>query len=138
MTMWALTQTTQFRAGMAGAGIANFLSLYGQTGIDGWMIPYFGVTVHDDPARYAERSPINFIRNVHTPTLIVTGEHDFECPPPQSQEYYRALKKFGVKTQLVIYPGQGHHFANPLHSLDLTERMFYWFESNMPAEAGEG
>lgn len=134
MSMWALTQTTEFRAGMAGAGIANFLSLYGQTGIDGWMIPYFGISVHDDPAIYAERSPINFVKNVRTPTLIVTGEHDSECPPPQSQEYYRALKKFGVKTQLVIYPGEGHHFANPRHSHDLTVRMFHWFESNMPAD----
>jgi dipeptidyl aminopeptidase/acylaminoacyl peptidase len=138
MAMWALTQTTQFRAGMAGAGIANFLSLYGQTGIDGWMIPYFGVTVHDDPPRYAQRSPINFVKNVRTPTLIVTGEHDSECPPPQSQEYYRALKKFGVDTQLVIYPGEGHHFANPMHSLDLTQRMLHWFESNMPKGEAEG
>lgn len=138
MAMWALTQTREFRAGMAGAGIANFLSLYGQTGIDGWMIPYFGATVHDEPASYAARSPINFVRNVRTPTLIVTGEHDSECPPPQSQEYYRALKKFGVDAQLVIYPGEGHHFEDPRHSLDLTERMHHWFERYMPPGAGPG
>ena len=87
MTMWAVTQTNRFRAAVAGAGIANWQSYYGQNGIDQWMIPYFGASVYDDPLIYARSSPINFIKRVKTPTLILVGERDVECPLPQSQEF---------------------------------------------------
>ena len=73
MTMWTVTQTNRFRAAFAGAGIANWQSYYGENGIDQWMIPYFGASVYDDPAVYAKSSPINFIKNVKTPTLIMVG-----------------------------------------------------------------
>ena len=62
MTMWAVTQTDRFRAAVAGAGIANWQSYYGQNGIDQWMIPFFGASVYDDPAVYARSSPITFIK----------------------------------------------------------------------------
>ena len=64
MTMWTVTQTDRFRAAVAGAGIANWQSYYGQNGIDQWMIPYFGASVYDDPAIYAKSSPIKFIKQV--------------------------------------------------------------------------
>ena len=69
MTMWAVTQTNRFKAAMAGAGLANFHSYYGENQIDQWMIPFFGTSVYDDPAVYAKSSPITFIKNVKTPTL---------------------------------------------------------------------
>jgi len=56
------------------------------------MIPYFGASVYDDPAVYAKSSPMNFIKNVKTPTLIVVGERDGEVPAPQSREFWHALK----------------------------------------------
>ena len=73
MTMWTVTQTNRFKAAVAGAGIANWQSYYGENSIDQWMIPYFGASVYDDPAVYAKSSPITFIKNVKTPTLIVVG-----------------------------------------------------------------
>ena len=69
MTMFAVTQTNRFHAAVAGAGISNWQSYYGQNSIDQWMVPFFGATVYDDPAIYARSSPINFIKNVTTPTL---------------------------------------------------------------------
>lgn len=132
MTMWALTQTQRFRAGVVGAGLANWQSYYGQNGIDEWMLPYFGASVYDDPAVYAKSSPINFVKQVKTPTLIVVGDSDVECPPPQSYEYWHALKTFNVKTQLVIYPNEGHQFQDPEHIIDLMQRMQAWFDDNMP------
>ncbi len=133
MTMWTVTQTNRFRAAFAGAGIANWQSYYGQNAIDQWMLPYFGASVYDDPAIYAKSSPINFIKNVKTPTLIVVGERDGECPPPQSYEFWHALKTFGVKTEFVLYPGEGHGFHDPEHSRDLFDRVVKWFQDNMPA-----
>ena len=105
MTMWTVTQTNRFHAAVAGAGIANWQSYYGQNLIDQWMIPFFGASVYDDPAVYAKSSPIQFIKQVKTPTLVIVGEHDAECPAPQSQEFWHALKTLGVPTKLIVYPG---------------------------------
>jgi dipeptidyl aminopeptidase/acylaminoacyl peptidase len=133
MTMWAVTQTNRFRAAFAGAGIANLQSYYGENSIDQWMLPYFGASVYDDPAVYARSSPITFIKNVKTPTLIAVGERDGECPVPQSYEFWHALNTLGVKTEFVIYPGEGHSFRDPEHRRDLFQRVVKWFQDNMPA-----
>ncbi|HEX4152693.1 MAG TPA: S9 family peptidase [Steroidobacteraceae bacterium] len=134
MTMWALTQTTRFRAAVVGAGLSDWLSYYGENGIDEWMLPYFGASVYDDPAVYAKSSPIDFVKRVRTPALLVVGDGDVECPPPQSFEYWHAIKSFGVKTQLVVYPNEGHRFADPVHALDVMQRMIRWFDENMPPD----
>jgi dipeptidyl aminopeptidase/acylaminoacyl peptidase len=131
MTMFAVTQTDRFRAAVAGAGIANWQSYYGENSIDQWMIPYFGATVYADAAPYARASAINFITRVKTPTLVVVGERDGECPAPQSFEFWHALKTLGVKTQLVVYPGEGHGFRKPDHRRDVFRRMAAWFQENL-------
>jgi dipeptidyl aminopeptidase/acylaminoacyl peptidase len=131
MTMWALTQTRRFHAAVAGAGISNWQSYYGENLIDRWMIPYFGASVYDSPAIYARSSPIDAIRNVKTPALIVVGDSDAECPAPQSYEYWHALRTLGVKTQLVVYPGEGHRIQKPEHTKDLMERTMGWFNDNL-------
>ncbi|HEX3745626.1 MAG TPA: S9 family peptidase [Bryobacteraceae bacterium] len=131
MTMFAVTQTTRFHAAVAGAGISNWQSYYGENSIDTWMIPYFGATVYDDPSVYAKMSAIDFIKNVKTPTLVVVGERDGECPAPQSYEFYHALKTLGVKTEMVVYPNEGHSFHSPAHQKDVLLRMIAWFNQNL-------
>jgi dipeptidyl aminopeptidase/acylaminoacyl peptidase len=133
MTMFAVTQTTRFKAAVAGAGIANWQSYYGENSIDQWLVPFFGATVYDDPAVYAKSSPINFIKQARTPTLMVVGDRDGECPAPQSFEFWHALRAEGIKTQLVIYPNEGHHFTDPAHQRDTLKRALTWFETEMPA-----
>ena len=128
MTMWAVTQTNRFKAAVAGAGISDWLSYYGENGIDAWMLPYFGASVYDDPAVYAKSSPINFIRNVRTPTFEWVGERDIECPAPQTQEFWHALKDRGVPTQIMIYPGEGHGLREADHNADLMRRTLEWFD----------
>jgi dipeptidyl aminopeptidase/acylaminoacyl peptidase len=131
MTMFAVTQTTRFRAAVAGAGISNWKSYYGENSIDTWMIPYFGASVYDDPAVYAKMSAIDFIKQVKTPTLVVVGDRDGECPAPQSYEFYHALKTLGVKTEMVVYPNEGHAFHTPAHQKDVLLRMIAWFNENL-------
>jgi len=128
MTMWTVTQTDRFRAAVAGAGIANWQSYYGQNLIGQWMIPFFGASVYDDPAVYEKSSPIRFIKNVKTPTLVIVGERDAECPDSQSYEFWHALKTLGVPTQLIIYPGEGHMFIKPEHQVDRLEQTVGWFD----------
>jgi dipeptidyl aminopeptidase/acylaminoacyl peptidase len=137
MALWAITQSDRFRAAVGGAGCADLLSYYGENGIDEWLIPYFGASVYDDPAVYAKSSPINFIKRVHTPTLLIVGDSDVESPPPQSYEYWHALKTLGVKTELVIYPHEGHEFSDPAHILDRIQRIAAWFDENMPPSAAD-
>lgn len=131
MTMWGVTQTDRFKAAVAGAGIANLLSYYGENKIDQWMIPFFGKSVYDDPAVYSKSSPITFIKNVKTPTLILVGDSDGECPTPQSYEFWHALKTLGVETQLVVYEHEGHHFVKPEHLRDRVLRTVAWFDSHL-------
>ncbi len=133
MTMFGVTQTNRFRAAVAGAGISDWKSYYGENSIDQWMLPFFGKTVYDDPAIYAKSSAIEYIRNVKTPTLVIVGDRDGECPAPQSFEFWHALRAEGVKTELVVYPNEGHGFQDPAHVRDRAEREFRWFEQNMPA-----
>jgi dipeptidyl aminopeptidase/acylaminoacyl peptidase len=128
MTMWAVTQTDRFKAAVAGAGVSNWLSYYGENGIDAWMIPYFGASVYDDPAVYAQSSAINFIRNVKTPTFEYVGERDIECPAPQTQEFWHALKALNVPTSIMIYPGEGHGLRDPAHNADLMQRTLEWLD----------
>ena len=133
MTMFGVTQTQRFKAAVAGAGISDWKSYYGENSIDQWMIPFFGKSVYDDPAVYAKSSAINYIKNVKTPTLLVVGDRDGECPAPQSFEFWHALKAEGVKTELVVYPDEGHAFRNPEHQKDVLERALEWFDTEMPA-----
>ncbi len=132
MTMFAVTQTQRFHAAVAGAGISDWKSYYGENSIDQWMIPFFGASVYDDPAVYAKSSAIDFIHNVKTPTLVVVGDRDGECPAPQSFEFWHALRAEHVPTQLVVYPDEGHHFNSPQHRRDVLARALSWFEQYMP------
>jgi len=134
MTMFGVTQTHRFKAAVAGAGISDWQSYYGENSIDQWMVPFFGATVYDDPKAYAKSSAIDFIKNVTTPTLVIVGDRDGECPAPQSFEFWHALRAEGVKTQLVIYPNEGHGFRDPAHIADREAREVAWFEQNMPAK----
>ncbi|MGH9724405.1 MAG: prolyl oligopeptidase family serine peptidase, partial [Candidatus Acidiferrales bacterium] len=132
MTMFAVTQTTRFKAAVAGAGISDWKSYYGENSIDQWMIPFFGASVYDDPAVYAKSSAINYIKDAKTPTLIVVGDRDGECPAPQSFEFWHALRAVGVKTELVVYPNEGHQFRDPAHQRDVLARALELFETEMP------
>ncbi|MHB1936971.1 MAG: alpha/beta hydrolase family protein [Acidobacteriaceae bacterium] len=134
MTMFAVTQTHRFRAAVAGAGISDWKSYYGENSIDQWMVPFFGASVYDDPAVYAKSSAINFIKNAKTPMLIVVGDRDGECPAPQSFEMWHALNTMHVPVKLVVYPNEGHGFSNPTDERDVLERSAQWFDRYMPAK----
>jgi dipeptidyl aminopeptidase/acylaminoacyl peptidase len=125
VTMWALTQTDRFKAAVAGAGLSDWLSYYGTNNIDTWMVPYFGASIYDD----ARSSPINFIKNVRAPTLLLSGDRDAEVPITQSYEYWNALRRLGVPTRFVVYPDEGHFFFKRSDQLDAMSRVVGWFDT---------
>jgi dipeptidyl aminopeptidase/acylaminoacyl peptidase len=128
MAMWAETQTQRFKGIVAGAGVVNWQSYYGQNNINKWMIPFFGASVYDDPAVYAKSSPITFITHSHTPVLILQGERDEEVPAPQAFEFYNAMQTLGVPSRLVVYAGEGHGIRKPSDVVDLLKRTVAWFD----------
>jgi dipeptidyl aminopeptidase/acylaminoacyl peptidase len=128
MTMWGVTHSQRFKAAVASAGVANWISYYGQNGIDQWMVPFFGATMYEDPAIYRAASPIESIKSATTPTLVMVGERDVECPPAQSQEFWHGLKAQGVPTALVIYEDEGHAIRKPEHARDQRLRTLAWFD----------
>jgi dipeptidyl aminopeptidase/acylaminoacyl peptidase len=103
MAMWAIAQTDMFHASVAGPGISDWESYYGQTEIAKGLIPYFAVPVYDDPALYAKNSPSRFVKKVKTPTLFYVGNEDPICPVPQTFQLWRALRHLGVETDLLLY-----------------------------------
>ncbi|THD63664.1 S9 family peptidase [Phenylobacterium sp.] len=128
MTMWTVTHSQRFKAGVAGAGIADWVSYYGENGIDKWMVPFFGATAYDDPATYDRMSPIRYIHAAKTPTFIYVGERDVECPPDQSLQFHHGLDSMGVPNSLVIYAGEGHGIREAEHREDLKRRTLAWFD----------
>ena len=70
MTTWAVTDSQRFKAAIAGAGIANWISYYGENGIARWMMPFFGASAYDDPAIYRAASPLESIKQARTPTFL--------------------------------------------------------------------
>jgi dipeptidyl aminopeptidase/acylaminoacyl peptidase len=128
MTMWTVTQSKRFHAAVAGAGIADWVAYYGQNGIDQWMVPFFGASAYDDPKIYDKLSPIRYIKQASTPTLIYVGERDVECPPAQSLEFWHGLRAMNVPTELVIYADEGHGLRKPENLADRSRRMLGWFD----------
>ncbi|HEY2355893.1 MAG TPA: S9 family peptidase [Phenylobacterium sp.] len=128
MTMWTVTHSNRFKAAVAGAGIADWVSYYGENGINQWMVPFFGTTAYKDPAAYDRFSPIRYIAAAKTPTFIYVGERDVECPADQSLQFHAGLDAVGVPNSLVIYAGEGHGIRDAAHRADLKKRILDWFD----------
>lgn len=134
MAMWTVTHSQRFHAVAAGAGIANWISYYGENGIDRWMIPFFGASAYDDPAIYRQLSPLETIKQAKTPTFLYVGERDVECPSPQSVEFWHGLTTMGVKTRLLILEGEGHGIRKPEHVKQVNDGMLGWFDTYLKGD----
>jgi len=127
MSEWAITQTNRFKCAISGAGMADLASEFGTengAAYDRW---YFG-TPYENLANFQKSSPITFIKNAKTPTLILQGEADVTDPVGQSQQLYRGLKAYGVEAELVLYPREGHGIREEKHRVDLLNRVIAWFD----------
>ncbi len=131
MTNWLITQTDMFKAASSGAGASNWISMYAQSDVRIYRTPWFlGDPWHaDSPLKtYREHSPIFYVHQAKTPTLIMYGENDRRVPLPQGYEMYRGLKANGVPTELVIFPRAGHGPRELRHRLYKMNKEFQWLE----------
>jgi dipeptidyl aminopeptidase/acylaminoacyl peptidase len=128
MSGWIIGHTDRFKAAVFGAGLSNAISYYSQADIQFSRETLHQGTPWRDNQNMIERSPVFYLQNAKTASLIYHGEKDERVPLPQSLETYMGLKKAGVATQLIIYPREGHGLREPAHQLDKMRREFKWVE----------
>jgi dipeptidyl aminopeptidase/acylaminoacyl peptidase len=127
LSEWAITQTSDFKVAVSGAGIANLVSEFGteeHPSYDEW---FYGVP-WEKPEGFLNSSPFLHLKDVKTPTLVLQGDADTVDPLGQSQELYRGLKRYGVESDFVIYPREPHGFQEEKHLLDRLNRILAWYD----------
>jgi dipeptidyl aminopeptidase/acylaminoacyl peptidase len=133
-----VTMTDRFKVASSGAGISNWISLYGQTDSTSFRRTWFGGTPWRKDAPFDlfwNNSPIRDVSKVKTPTLFFAGEADTRVPKEQSVEMYRALKSLDVPTQLLIGPNEGHVWGALPHLLRKANIELEWFEKYVRGRA---
>jgi dipeptidyl aminopeptidase/acylaminoacyl peptidase len=127
MTAWVVTQTSRFKAAMVGAGLTNLWSMYGTNDVPNSLVDYFGGMPNAKTMPlYLDRSAMQHIDQVVTPTLLLHGAQDERVPTGQSLEMFRALRERGVTTELVFYPREGHGILEYYHQKDRLQRIHDW------------
>jgi dipeptidyl aminopeptidase/acylaminoacyl peptidase len=138
LTAWTITQTTMFRAAVMGAGLANMVSDHGQGDIPAMNLMLYPGDPYRELEAYWRSSPIRYVANVTTPTLILHGNEDDRVHPAQGMEFHRALKTLGVPVQLVRYPREEHTIKERAHQIDLMRRVVTWFDRWLKPVAASG
>lgn len=137
MTSWVVTQTDRFKAASMGAGLPNLISMVTTTDIQDYMVAHMGGEFWEDYKEYERHSAIYYIENVSTPTQIIHGQQDFRVPFTQGQEFYRALNRLGVETEMVVYPRTPHGPREPKFLMDVSPRIKKWFEKHLNRSESE-
>jgi len=128
MTFWIDTQTDRFKAISPGAGLPNLYSMYSQTDIHRYLRLFFNMKAPwDNFQGYWDHSPMKYVGNVKTPTMILHGQMDTRVPIAQAEEFYRALTERHVPVQFVVYPRENHGFVEPRHIQDRWQRYLFFF-----------
>jgi dipeptidyl aminopeptidase/acylaminoacyl peptidase len=130
LAAWAIGQTDRFKAALMGAGISDWGMLAATGELGPFEAALGGSTGWEGtgPHRHDQLSPISFASKIRTPVLIVHGENDTNVPLAQAEFFHRALRRFGVTHEYVVYPRENHSIRERNHQLDLLRRTREWFD----------
>jgi len=117
MIDWLLGHSQRFRAFISHAGVFDLRSMFGATEELWFPLWEFNGTPWDNPDSYAKWSPSFFVKDFHTPTLVIHGEQDFRVPYTQSLQLFSALQLQKVPSKLLVFPDEGHWILKPQNSL---------------------
>jgi dipeptidyl aminopeptidase/acylaminoacyl peptidase len=135
LTNYVITKTTRFKAAISGASEANYLANYGTDHYQYEWEAELGLPWRT-PAQWMRISPWFQVERVKTPTLVMVGQDDVNVPALNSEQLYQALRRLGVPTELVIYPGQHHGIRTPSYQKDRFDRYLAWYDKHLkPAPA---
>ncbi|WP_072313490.1 S9 family peptidase [Agrococcus sp. Marseille-P2731] len=132
LTAWTIANDHRFTAAVVERGFLDPVSFAGTSDI-GWF--FSGEYTGDDADAVRAQSPMAHVDAVRTPTLVVHSEHDWRCPPEQGQRYFAALKRNGVETALLLFPGEDHELTRagqPRHRLERFEHILAWWAKHLP------
>jgi dipeptidyl aminopeptidase/acylaminoacyl peptidase len=128
LTSWIVGHTNRFAAASANCPVTNWLSFVGTTDGPGWY-NNFAKYPWDDPSEHLKRSPLMYVGNVNTPTMLMTGVNDLRTPMGQTEEYYEALKIRKVPTAMVRFNNEWHGTSStPSNFLRTQLYLRSWFE----------
>ncbi|HJQ25670.1 MAG TPA: S9 family peptidase [Blastocatellia bacterium] len=134
MSGWIIGHTTRFKAAVFGAGLANAISYYSTADIQSQRETLHQGTPWRNNQNMIERSPVFYLQNARTPSLIYHGEKDERVPLGQSMETYMGLRQAGVPVEMIVYPREGHGLREPTHQLDKMRRELAWIEKYVRGE----
>ena len=131
MTNWILGHTDRFKAAVTLRSLSNFISDDGtRDGAYGHSAD-FGGDIFQKFDLFWDRSPLKYAKNVKTPTLILHSDNDYRVPIEQGEQWFRALKHFGVTAEIVFFPRENHNLTRtgePKHLIESMNWQLYWFD----------
>lgn len=130
LTAWIVGKTDRFKAAVVAKPVINWYSFVLYADNPNFFYRYwFAKKPWEDPSSYIKRSPLSYVGNIKTPTMLLTGEDDFRTPIAESEQFYAALKIQKVETAMVRIPGSGHGIANrPSNLVAKIAGILAWFE----------
>ena len=139
MTNWIIGHSDRFKAAVTQRSVSNFISMAGSSDLGHRWEALFGAggMMWDDIDNFWRQSPLKYIGNVKTPTLVIHSEQDLRCGIEQGEQMYVALKKLGVETELVRFPGEPHGLSRQGRTDRRIARLNHilrWFDRYLKAE----
>jgi dipeptidyl aminopeptidase/acylaminoacyl peptidase len=131
MTSFTVTKTNKFKAASVGAGVTNLMSFVGTADIPGFLPDYFGGEYWNRMDVFMKHSAMFNVKNVKTPSQVIHGERDIRVPPSQGFEFYTAMKRLNVPTEMITYPRTPHGPQEPKFIQDIGERIMVWFNKHL-------
>jgi len=132
MTSFAVTRTDRFKAASMGAGLPNLVSMVTTTDIGEYIVAHMdGKEFWEDYDGYERHSAMYRIANVTTPTQVIHGENDLRVPFTQGQEFYRALGRLDVPTEMIVLPRTPHGPREPKLQMEVSKVIMKWFDRHL-------
>ncbi len=135
MSCWLTTQTTRFKAAVAGSPVTDWYSQHFASNIADFDEMYLQASPLTEGGAYYRRSPVFFAHRSRTPTLLAAGMVDRCTPPGQAVEFHQALLAAGVETELVLYPQEGHGVRSIPARIDMADRTLRFFDRHLGSGA---
>ncbi len=129
LSSWVIGHTTRFAAAGVRCPVINWMSFAGNADITVWGYYRYEGFPWDNPDKYLEHSPLMYVGNVTTPTILMTGVLDLRTPMAQTEEYYQALKQVGVPTKMLRFEGEYHGTGSkPSNYMRTQLYLMKWFQ----------
>ncbi|WP_444916223.1 S9 family peptidase [Microbulbifer sp. TRSA007] len=139
LTAWIIGKTERFRAAVVVAPVINWESFVLTADYSKIFTRYwFSGMPWEAPEEYRRRSPLTYIGNVTTPTMLLTGENDYRTPISETEQFYQALKLNDVEAAMVRLPNTSHNFSDrPSKRISKVASTLYWFDQHKPDRENE-